>query len=119
MMIFGAPTSCPWLRVGTGINYSKYIIISIYSQFLPPFLVIHNIVFTSDIDNSIFIIVITADNGDYKVLCYYVNWSQYRPGNGRYTVDDIDPSLCTHILYAFAKVQGNDLTVYEYNDVSK
>ena len=35
-----------------------------------------------------------------KVVCYYPNWVYYRKGDGKYTVDDIDTSLCTHIIYS-------------------
>lgn len=36
------------------------------------------------------------------VACYVAGWSAYRPNNGAFTVDNIDPMLCTHIIYAFA-----------------
>uniref|UniRef100_A0A182QE01 chitinase n=1 Tax=Anopheles farauti TaxID=69004 RepID=A0A182QE01_9DIPT len=35
------------------------------------------------------------------VLCYYSAWSTYRPGRGQFNVEQIDPFLCTHLLYAF------------------
>ncbi len=55
--------------------------------------------------------------GDGKrVMCYYTNWSGYRPGDGQFSIQDIDPNLCTHIIYSFAKVQGNDLATTEGND---
>ncbi|XP_052231602.1 chitotriosidase-1-like isoform X2 [Dreissena polymorpha] len=57
-----------------------------------------------------------VENTDYKRVCYYTNWSQYRPGVGRYTPDNIDPRLCTHLMYAFAKVVNNELLTVEWND---
>ncbi|XP_046446089.1 probable chitinase 2 [Daphnia pulex] len=36
------------------------------------------------------------------VVCYVAGWSAYRPNNGAFTVENIDPMLCTHIIYAFA-----------------
>ena len=36
------------------------------------------------------------------VVCYVAGWSAYRPGNGAFTANDIDPTLCTHLIYAFA-----------------
>ena len=36
-----------------------------------------------------------------KVVCYYPNWPYYRQGDGKYTVEDIEPGLCTHIMYSF------------------
>ncbi|KAK3086618.1 hypothetical protein FSP39_021076 [Pinctada imbricata] len=49
-------------------------------------------------------------------MCYYTNWSQYRVGDGKFLPEDIDAFLCTHIMYAFAKLNGNSLTNYEWND---
>lgn len=36
------------------------------------------------------------------VTCYVASWAAYRPGKGAFTVDNIDPTLCTHIIYTFA-----------------
>lgn len=55
-------------------------------------------------------------NSEYKRVCYYTNWSQYRPGVGRYTPDNINPKLCTHIIYAFAKVINSEIKTVEWND---
>jgi len=48
-------------------------------------------------------------SGDYKVVCYFTNWAWYRRGNGKYTPEDIDPELCTHIVYGFAVLDSNTL----------
>jgi len=42
-----------------------------------------------------------------KVVCYYPNWPYYRPGEGSYKVEDIDTSLCTHIMYSFVVLDPN------------
>lgn len=39
---------------------------------------------------------------DRVVVCYVGSWAYYRPGEGKFTVDDVDPQLCTHVVYAFA-----------------
>lgn len=36
------------------------------------------------------------------LLCYYGTWAVYRPGNGKFDVENIDPHVCTHIVYSFA-----------------
>jgi chitinase len=36
-----------------------------------------------------------------KVVCYYGSWSTYRPGDGKFEVENIDPNLCTHAIYTF------------------
>lgn len=56
---------------------------------------------------------------DKLLVCYYTNWSQYRPGLGKFTPEKIDPRLCTHIHYAFAKINAsNQLAPFEWNDES-
>ena len=52
-----------------------------------------------------------------KVFCYYTNWSYKRPGMGQFTPEDIDPTLCTHVVFAFASIENNKLTASEDNDV--
>uniref|UniRef100_A0A672J9J5 chitinase n=1 Tax=Salarias fasciatus TaxID=181472 RepID=A0A672J9J5_SALFA len=51
------------------------------------------------------------------LVCSFTNWSQYRPGIGRYLPSDIDPHLCTHLVYAFSIISpSNELATYEWND---
>ncbi|GAB1598847.1 chitinase-3-like protein 1 [Argonauta hians] len=50
------------------------------------------------------------------LFCYYTNWSQYRRGSGKFTPNNIDPNLCTHILFAFATLNGNQVKTIEWND---
>merc|ERR1711962_333640 len=59
--------------------------------------------------------IASADN--YKRVCYHTNWAQYRPDKGKFNPENIDPHLCTHIIYAFAKLDRNhELSMYEWND---
>ncbi|XP_013402309.1 chitotriosidase-1 [Lingula anatina] len=60
----------------------------------------------------------TTPGKDYKFVCYHTNWSQYRPSPGKFFPEDIDPNLCTHLIYAFAKFNGNRLAAFEWNDES-
>jgi chitinase len=51
------------------------------------------------------------------MICYFTSWSIYRPGAGRYTPENIDPFLCTHIIYAFAQVSySGELALFDYSD---
>lgn len=61
----------------------------------------------------------TKNDKQYKIVCYYTNWAQYRPKPGTYFPEDVDPNLCTHIIYAFAKINDNsELQSFEWNDES-
>uniref|UniRef100_A0A4W4EP37 chitinase n=1 Tax=Electrophorus electricus TaxID=8005 RepID=A0A4W4EP37_ELEEL len=52
-----------------------------------------------------------------QLICYFTNWSQYRPNDGKYLPDNIDPFLCTHLIYAFSIINNaNELSTYEWND---
>ncbi|KAG7477732.1 hypothetical protein MATL_G00072740 [Megalops atlanticus] len=52
-----------------------------------------------------------------KLVCYFTNWSQYRAEAGRYQPYDVDPDLCTHLIYAFASINyASELSIQEWND---
>ncbi|KZC14813.1 putative chitinase 3 [Dufourea novaeangliae] len=50
-------------------------------------------------------------SGYYKVVCYFTNWAWYRRGIGRYLPENIDHTLCTHIVYGFAVLDYSELTI--------
>nr|WNT43924.1 chitinase 2 [Monochamus alternatus] len=50
-------------------------------------------------------------NSEFKVVCYFTNWAWYRQGVGKYLPSDIDPDLCTHIVYGFAVLNGDQLII--------
>ena len=64
----------------------------------------------------VFVLFVAAS--ELKRVCYYTNWSQYRNGKGKFLPSNIDPQLCTHIIYAFASMSGNQLATSEWNDVA-
>ncbi|XP_072388467.1 probable chitinase 2 [Diabrotica undecimpunctata] len=41
------------------------------------------------------------------VVCYLGSWAVYRPDRGSFTIEHLDPSLCTHVIYSFT---GLDIT---------
>ena len=51
-----------------------------------------------------------ADDG-HKVVCYFTNWAWYRPQGGKYQPRDIQAELCTHIVYGFAVLDPDTLTI--------
>ena len=48
------------------------------------------------------------------IVGYYTNWAQYRPDKAKFLPENIDPYLFTHIIYAFAKLQNNQLAPFEW-----
>ena len=46
------------------------------------------------------------------VVCYIASWSVYRKGQGKFSVEDIDPTLCTHLVYAFAGLNSTTNSIY-------
>ncbi|XP_029732138.2 chitinase-3-like protein 1 isoform X1 [Aedes albopictus] len=56
-----------------------------------------------------------------KVVCYYGSWATYRVSNGKYDVEDINPNLCTHIIYSFVGLDASTNLVKildTWNDVT-
>ncbi|CAL1277038.1 unnamed protein product [Larinioides sclopetarius] len=49
----------------------------------------------------------------YRVVCYLGSWANYREGDGKFVIEDIDPNLCTHLVYGFTKLESNKITVYD------
>ncbi|XP_013176361.1 PREDICTED: probable chitinase 2 [Papilio xuthus] len=45
------------------------------------------------------------------VMCYLATWATYRPGEGKFDLTDLDPSLCTHVVYIFAGLDENMMTI--------
>ena len=52
------------------------------------------------------------------MICYYTNWSWYRPGEAKYSPADVDLDLCTHILFGFATLDPNQLTMRVFDSWS-
>ncbi|XP_013781598.1 chitinase-3-like protein 1 [Limulus polyphemus] len=57
---------------------------------------------------------------DYKVVCYFGSWAVYRPGDGKFKISDIDPFICTHLIYGFTGLgPDNKIRILDpFNDVA-
>lgn len=51
-----------------------------------------------------------------QVFCYLTSWSRKRPGAGKFLPEDVNPSLCTHLIYAFATLKDYKLTEADDKD---
>ncbi|XP_076461458.1 chitinase-3-like protein 1 [Babylonia areolata] len=66
---------------------------------------------------SLLTVVIGQALAQQKVMmCYFTNWSQYRHGKNFFP-ENVNTNYCTHLVYSFAKVSGNRLAPYEWNDI--
>ncbi|EFN75798.1 Acidic mammalian chitinase [Harpegnathos saltator] len=56
-----------------------------------------------------------------RIVCYYTNWSVYRPGTAKFSPQNINPYLCTHLIYAFGGfTKDNALKPFDkYQDIEK
>ncbi|CAF1410276.1 unnamed protein product [Adineta steineri] len=61
--------------------------------------------------------ILLAAEQKFKIVCYFANWAVKRPGGGSMTPEDIDPCLCTHVIYAFSEMDNNQLTPMEKHDI--
>lgn len=62
---------------------------------------------------------VTSIVADNKIICYYGSWATYRPGIGQFNPTDIDPKLCTHIVYTFVGIytDGRVYVLDSWNDL--
>lgn len=58
---------------------------------------------------------------DPIIVCYLGSWSVYRPNVAKFTPENINPFLCTHIIYAFAGLSSKyELKPFDsYNDITQ
>ncbi|PVD37954.1 hypothetical protein C0Q70_00556 [Pomacea canaliculata] len=48
----------------------------------------------------------------FRRVCYFTNWSRdIKVVDTRFDLDDIEPYLCTHLLYAFAALNASSATL--------
>ncbi|BFZ03599.1 hypothetical protein BsWGS_06638 [Bradybaena similaris] len=42
-----------------------------------------------------------------RVICYYASYAFFRRGKGLFVPENIDPNICTHLIYTYAVIQNN------------
>ncbi|XP_064104243.1 LOW QUALITY PROTEIN: probable chitinase 10 [Macrobrachium nipponense] len=60
--------------------------------------------------------VYCQENPAKNVVCYYSSWSHYRQGLAYYEVEDIPVDQCTHVIYAFAILDRDSLTLRQQDE---
>lgn len=49
-----------------------------------------------------------------RIVGYFGSWSVYRPDDGKFEINMIDPTLCTHLIYTFVGLgNNNDIRVLD------
>lgn len=52
------------------------------------------------------------ENGNtFRLVCYYGSWSHWRTSIGRLPATDINPFLCTHLIYSFLRIDADNFSV--------
>ena len=55
-------------------------------------------------DGNFPLITASKENWDDRIVCYFYSLAPYSQNEGRFVPEDLDPSLCTHIIYTYALV---------------
>ncbi|OWF47790.1 Chitotriosidase-1 [Mizuhopecten yessoensis] len=53
--------------------------------------------------------IVGVASGGYVRVCYHNIMSRHRQSAGRFQPEDINPHLCTHVVYAFGEIDSYDL----------
>jgi chitinase len=53
-------------------------------------------------------------------VCYFSSWAVYRNGDGKFEASNIDPFLCSHIIYGFigTNPDGSVKLIDSWNDIN-
>ncbi|EPQ03821.1 Oviduct-specific glycoprotein [Myotis brandtii] len=52
----------------------------------------------------------------HKLVCYFTDWAHNRPGPASVLPSDLDPFLCTHLIFAFASMNDNQMVAKDLQD---
>ena len=72
--------------------------------------------YASKVNNCIKELNQLKEDSKKKLICYFTGWSQYHLGEGKFLPENINPHLCTHIIYAYASINIDKLEPIEIND---
>lgn len=55
------------------------------------------------------------NNKPFHLVCYFGSWAHWRPGDGKMDPEDIDPHLCTHVVYGFTSLDRFEYVLKSYD----
>uniref|UniRef100_A0A452UDG5 Oviduct-specific glycoprotein n=1 Tax=Ursus maritimus TaxID=29073 RepID=A0A452UDG5_URSMA len=58
----------------------------------------------------------TRHSAAHKLVCYFTSWAQGRPSPASVLPRDLDPFLCTHLIFAFASMNDNQIVAKDPQD---
>ncbi|XP_066208906.1 oviduct-specific glycoprotein [Saccopteryx leptura] len=63
------------------------------------------------------LLVLNPHNGAaQKLVCYFTSWAHSRPGPASILPRDLNPFLCTHMIFAFASMSNHQLVAKDLQD---
>lgn len=60
-------------------------------------------------------VTFSGRDNDKRVVCYVTSWAFYRRGDGKFSPENIDTRLCTHVVYAYATLSPDELVAKEFD----
>ncbi|XP_034497583.1 oviduct-specific glycoprotein [Ailuropoda melanoleuca] len=57
-----------------------------------------------------------CDGAAHKLVCYFTSWAQGRPSPASVLPRDLDPFLCTHLIFAFASMNDSQVVAKDPQD---
>ncbi|PNI27410.1 CHI3L2 isoform 1 [Pan troglodytes] len=66
---------------------------------------------------GVVVLLLLQGGSAYKLVCYFTNWSQDRQEPGKFTPENIDPFLCSHLIYSFASIENNKVIIKDKSEV--
>ncbi|CAL1537514.1 unnamed protein product [Lymnaea stagnalis] len=67
--------------------------------------------------SSVFTLLFNLSQAQKKLFCYYGSEAQYRTYPGKFSPNNIDVTLCTHVIFAFADIENTRLVPQNWNDL--
>uniref|UniRef100_A0A8D2DBQ2 Oviduct-specific glycoprotein n=1 Tax=Sciurus vulgaris TaxID=55149 RepID=A0A8D2DBQ2_SCIVU len=65
---------------------------------------------------ALFLVLKHQEGAAYKLVCYFTNWAHGRPDSASILPRDLDPFLCTHLIFAFASMSNNQIVAENLQD---